>query len=204
MEKRNLGYFLLIIGIIFLIISMMTIWALTFDWDPSNGIYLLFSIPLLIFSTTTIASAIFLIYQDHLSGIVKGLILILDGLVPTFAPIYALFDTRIHPFSDIRGMVLIPLFLVGVFMIVYGIGWLVVDKFVSIKTRKKLNKILGSIAIGIGALNTVFFIIVLSYNPIYATDQPLLVTWLIVGGILILFGIILILKKVDNESIRKK
>ncbi len=118
MEKRNLGYFLLIIGIIFLIISMMTIWALTFDWDPSNGIYLLFSIPLLIFSTTTIASAIFLIYQDHLSGIVKGLILILDGLVPTFAPIYALFDARIHPFSDIRGMVLIPLFLVGVFIIV--------------------------------------------------------------------------------------
>lgn len=204
MEKRNLGYFLLIIGIIFLIISMMTIWALTFDWDPSNGIYLLFSIPLLIFSTSTIASAIFLIYQDHLSGIVKGLILILDGLVPTFAPIYALFDTRLHPFSDTRGMVLIPLFLVGLFMIVYGIGWLVVDKFVSIKTRKKLNKILGSIAIGIGALNTVFFIIVLSYNPIYATDQPLLVTWLIVGGILILFGIILILKKVDSESIRKK
>lgn len=183
---------------------MMTIWALTFDWDPSNGIYLLFSIPLLIFSTSTIASAIFLIYQDHLSGIVKGLILILDGLVPTFAPIYALFDTRLHPFSDTRGMVLIPLFLVGLFMIVYGIGWLVVDKFVSIKTRKKLNKILGSIAIGIGALNTVFFIIVLSYNPIYATDQPLLVTWLIVGGILILFGIILILKKVDSESIRKK
>ena len=204
MEKRNLGYFLLIIGIIFLIISMMTIWALTFDWDPSNGIYLLFSIPLLIFSTTTIASAIFLIYQDHLSGIVKGLILILDGLIPTFASIYALFDTRIHPFSDIRGMVLIPLFLVGVFMIVYGIGWLVVDKFVTIKTRKKLNKILGSIAIGIGALNTVFFVIVLSNNPIYATDQPLLVTWLIVGGILILFGIILILKKVDSESIRKK
>lgn len=200
MEKRNLGYFLLIFGIIFLIISIMTIWALTFDWYPSNGIYLLFSIPLLIFSTTTIASAIFLIYQDHLSGIVKGLILILDGLVPTFAPIYALFDTRIQPFSDIRGMVLIPLFLVGVFMIVYGIGWVVVDKFVTVKTRKKLNKILGSIAIGIGALNTVFFIIVLSYNPIYATDQPLLVTWLIVGGILILFGIILILKKVKSKK----
>lgn len=198
MEKRNLGYFLFIIGIIFLIISFMTIWALTINWVPSNGIYLLFTIPLLIFSTSTLISAIFLIYQDHLNNIIKGLILILDGLVPTFTPIYALFDPRLQPFSDIRGMVLIPLFLVGVFIIIYGIGWLVIDKYVTIKLRKKLNKILGSISIGIGILNSIFFIFVLNYDA----SQPLLVTWLLVGAILIIFGIILVFKKVDSAKIK--
>jgi len=198
LEKRNLGYFLFIIGFIFLIISFMTIWALTINWVPSNGIYLLFTIPLLIFSTSTLIAAIFLIYQDHLNNIIKGLILILDGLVPTFTPIYALFDPRLQPFSDIRGMVLIPLFLVGVFIIIYGIGWLVIDKYVTIKLRKKLNKILGSISIGIGTLNSIFFIFVLNYDA----SQPLLVTWLLVGAILIIFGIILVFKKVDSAKIK--
>jgi hypothetical protein len=198
LEKRNLGYFLFIIGFIFLIISFMTIWALTINWVPSNGIYLLFTIPLLIFSTSTLIAAIFLIYQDHLNNIIKGLILILDGLVPTFTPIYALFDPRLQPFSDIRGMVLIPLFLVGVFIIIYGIGWLVIDKYVTIKLRKKLNKILGSISIGIGILNSIFFIFVLNYDA----SQPLLVTWLLVGAILIIFGIILVFKKVDSAKIK--
>jgi hypothetical protein len=198
LEKRNLGYFLFIIGFIFLIISFMTIWALTINWVPSNGIYLLFTIPLLIFSTSTLIAAIFLIYQDHLNNIIKGLILILDGLVPTFTPIYALFDPRLQPFSDIRGMVLIPLFLVGVFIIIYGIGWLVLDKYVTIKLRKKLNKILGSISIGIGILNSIFFIFVLNYDA----SQPLLVTWLLVGAILIIFGIILVFKKVDSAKIK--
>ena len=200
MEKRNLGYFLLVIGIIFLIISLMTIWAWNFDWNPSNGLYLIFAIPLLIFSTTTLISAIFLIYQDHLNNIIKGLILILDGLVPTFTPIYALFDPRLQPFSDVRGMVLIPLFLVGVFIIIYGIGWLLVDKFVTIKLRKKLNKILGSISIRIGTLNSIFFIVVMNYDA----SQPLLVTWLLVGAILIVFGIILIFKKVESEKIQSR
>ncbi|MHA1671305.1 MAG: hypothetical protein ACTSV5_12125 [Promethearchaeota archaeon] len=200
MEKRNLGYFLLVIGIIFLIISLMTIWALTINWVPSNGIYLLFSIPLLIFSTTTLISAVFLISQDHLRNIIKGLILILDGLIPTFTPIYALFDPRLQPFSDIRGMVLIPLFFVGVFIIIYGIGWLVVDKYVTIKLRRKLNKILGSISIGIGALNSIFFILVINYDA----TQPLLVTWLFVGAILIIFGIILIFKKVESAKIQSR
>ena len=203
MEKRNLGYFLFVIGFIFLIISFMTIWALTINWVPSNGIYLLFTIPLLIFSTSTLISAVFLIYQDHLNNIIKGLILILDGLIPTFTPIYALFDPRLQPFSDIRGMVLIPLFLVGVFIIIYGIGWLVIDKYVTIKLRKKLNKILGSISIGIGTLNSIFFIVVMNYDA----SQPLLVTWLLVGAILIVFGIILVFKKVEStkiQSLRKK
>jgi len=197
LEKRNLGYFLLIIGIIFLIISLMTIWALTINWVPSNGIYLLFSIPLLIFSTTTLISAVFLIYQDHLNNIIKGLILVLDSIVPLFTAIYGLFDPRLHPFSDIRGMVLIPLFLVGVFLLIYGIGWLVVDN-VTTKLRKKMNKILGSISIGIGTLNSIFFIVVMNYDA----SQPLLVTWLLVGAILIVFGIILMTKKV--ESAKKK
>ena len=200
MEKRNLGYFLLVIGFIFLIISFMTIWALTTNWVPSNGIYLLFTIPLLIFSTSTLISAVFLIYQDHLNNIIKGLILILDGLVPTFTPIYALFDPRLQPFSDIRGMVLIPLFLVGVFIIIYGIGWLVIDKYVTIKLRKKLNKILGSISIGIGTLNSIFFIVVMNYDA----SQPLIVTWLLVGAILIVFGIILVFKKVESEKIQSR
>ena len=200
MEKRNLGYFLLVIGFIFLIISFMTIWALTINWVPSNGIYLLFTIPLLIFSTSTLISAVFLIYQDHLNNIIKGLILILDGLIPTFTPIYALFDPRLQPFSDIRGMVLIPLFLVGVFIIIYGIGWLVIDKYVTIKLRKKLNKILGSISIGIGTLNSIFFIVVMNYDA----SQPLLVTWLLVGAILIVFGIILIFKKVESAKIQSR
>ena len=178
----------------------MTIWALTINWVPSNGIYLLFTIPLLIFSTSTLISAVFLIYQDHLNNIIKGLILILDGLIPTFTPIYALFDPRLQPFSDIRGMVLIPLFLVGVFIIIYGIGWLVVDKYVTIKLRKRLNKILGSISIAIGALNSIFFIIVINYDA----SQPLLVTWLLVGAILIVFGIILVFKKVESEKIQSR
>jgi drug/metabolite transporter (DMT)-like permease len=119
-------------------------------------------------------------------------------LVPTLTPIYALFDPRLNPINDIRGMVLIPLFLVGIFIIIYGIGWLLVDKFASLRLRKRLNKILGSIAIVIGLLNTVFFIIVLNYR-----EHPLLMTWISVGGILIFFGIILIIKKVEKDTFQK-
>ncbi|MCJ7649682.1 MAG: hypothetical protein MUP85_13790, partial [Candidatus Lokiarchaeota archaeon] len=69
---------------------------------------------------------------------------------------------------------------------------------VTIKLRKKLNKILGSISIGIGTLNSIFFIVVMNYDA----SQPLLVTWLLVGAILIVFGIILIFKKVESAKIQ--
>jgi hypothetical protein len=36
----------------------------------------------------------------------------------------------------------------------------------------------------------------------YDASQPLLVTWLLVGAILIIFGIILVFKKVDSAKIK--
>ena len=54
MDKRSLGIFLAILGVIFLGISGITIWSMFFDYDVSKGVIILLSIPLIAFSSTTI------------------------------------------------------------------------------------------------------------------------------------------------------
>jgi hypothetical protein len=197
-EKKGLGLFMLLIGFIFLFISLMTFWTVSINWD---AIILIFNLPLLIFSISTIIFSIFLMYTAHLKQSLKGLILIIDGLVPIAASIYALADPGLHFISDVRAFITVPVLLVGAFVIIYGFFLLLGDKYVTIKLKRKLNKILGLIAIIIGALNTTFFVMVLIFNPSFMNQNTIsIITWFLAGGVLIVFGFHLIIKKIESRK----
>lgn len=197
-EKKGLGLFMFFIGIIFLIISLITFWTVSLSW---NALLLIFNLPLLIFSVSTITFAIFLMFTVHLKQSLKGLILIIDGLIPLASSIYALTDPALDFIHDVRVFITVPFLCVGIFVIIYGIFLLFGDKYVTIKLKKKLNIILGIIAILIGALNTVFFISILIISPSFMNISTLsLITWFLVGGILIVFGFNLIIKKVESKK----
>ena len=193
-EKKGLGLFTLVLGIIFLIIAIMTFWAIGLNWNPT---ILIFALPLLVFSISTITFSIFLMFTAHLNQRLKGLILIIDGLIPIISSVYALNDSRLQSISDVRVLVTVPVFLAGIFLLIYGAFLLVGEKLIIGQLKKKLNKILGLISVIIGVLNTSFFIMVLSINPELMNQNSIsLLTWFVVGGILIIFGFNLILKKI--------
>jgi len=193
-EKKGLGLFTLVLGIIFLIIAIMTFWAIGLNWNPT---ILIFALPLLVFSISTITFSIFLMFTAHLNQRLKGLILIIDGLIPIISSVYALNDSRLQSISDVRVLVTVPVFLAGIFLLIYGAFLLVGEKLIIGQLKKKLNKILGLISVIIGVLNTSFFIMVLSINPELMNQNSIsLLTWFVVGGILIIFGFDLIIKKV--------
>jgi hypothetical protein len=193
-EKKGLGLFTLVLGIIFLIIAIMTFWAVGLNWNPT---ILIFAPPLLVFSISTITFSIFLMFTAHLNQRLKGLILIIDGLIPIISSVYALNDSRLQSISDVRVLVTVPVFLAGIFLLIYGAFLLVGEKLIIGQLKKKLNKILGLISVIIGDLNTSFFIMVLSINPELMNQNSIsLLTWFVVGGILIIFGFDLIIKKV--------
>ena len=54
MEKKSLGIFLAVLGVIFLGISGITIWSMFFDYNVSKGLLIILSIPLMAFSFITI------------------------------------------------------------------------------------------------------------------------------------------------------
>ena len=193
-EKKGLGLFTLVLGIIFLIIAIMTFWAIGLNWNPT---ILIFALPLLVFSISTITFSIFLMFTAHLNQRLKGLILIIDGLIPIISSVYALNDSRLQSISDVRVLVTVPVSLAGIFLLIYGAFLLVGEKLIIGQLKKKLNKILGLISVIIGVLNTSFFIMVLSINPELMNQNSIsLLTWFVVGGILIIFGFDLIIKKV--------
>ncbi len=196
-EKKGLGLFMLVIGVIFLIFSMMTFWTVNFNWD---AYVLIFNLPLLIFSISTIIFSIFLMYTAHLKQGLKGIILIIDGLIPISASIYALADPGLHLISDVRVFVIVPVILVGIFLVVYGIFLLLADKYVTIKLKRKLNKILGLISVIVGILNIVFYIVVLILYPSINPNIMSIITWFVLGGVLIIFGFHLIIKKVESKK----
>jgi hypothetical protein len=204
MEKKNVGIFLTALGIIFLCISGITIWSMFFDYEVSNAILIILSIPLMVFSLTTIFLGIFWITQAKLSVKIKGFILIIDGIIPIISSIYAMTDSRLDAINELRILVLLPLTLVGIFVIIYGVFMIGADMYIDNENlKKRANQILGGIAIIIGVINIIAFTGLL----INAGEQPIILSffWLMIGVLLVYFGIHLLIKKIEkNKKYSKK
>jgi hypothetical protein len=204
MEKKHVGIFLTVLGIIFVGISGITIWSMFFDYQVSNAILIILSIPLMVFSLTTILLGIFWITQAKLNIKVKGFILIIDGIIPIISSIYAMTDSRLDAINELRILVLLPLTLVGIFVIIYGVFLIGADMFIeNEKLKKRANQILGGIAIIIGSINIIAFVGLL----IAAGEQPIILSffWLMIGVLLVYFGIHLVIKKIEkNKKYSKK
>jgi len=199
MDKKTVGIFLTVLGAIFLGISGITIWSMFFDYQVSNAILIILSIPLMVFSLTTVFFGFFLITQAKLSVRVKGLMLIIDGIIPVISSIYAMTDYRLDPINELRILVLLPLTLVSIFIIIYGVFLVGADMYIDRDTMKKrANQILGLIAIIIGAVNIFAFIGLI----LTAGEEPILLSffWLMIGVILVYFGIHLLIKKIEKNK----
>ena len=199
MEKKSLGLFLVVLGFIFLGIAVVTIWSMFFGFDATKGLYIILAIPLMVFSVTTIFFGFYLITRVNLGLKAKGLILLVDGLIPIVASAYAMLDPRLSVINDIRGLVLLPLTLVGIFIIIYSVFLLTAEAYIGeIKTRKRANKILGIISIAIGLANIVAYIVLISTSG----EQPVILSifWLLIGAISVYFGVHLFIKKVEEKQ----
>jgi len=199
MDKRSLGIFLAFLGVIFLGISGMTIWSMFFDYDVSKGVFIILSIPLMTFSFTTIFFGVYLITQSKLGIKVKGLILIIDGIIPIICSIYAMADSRLNAINELRILVLLPLTLAGIFIVIYGVFLVSADMYIdSDKTKKKSNQILGLISIVIGLVNIISLVVLITTTG----EQPIILSffWLLVGVILVYFGFHLIIKKIEDKK----
>ena len=169
----------------------------------SNIYYLIFSIPLIGFSIYTIFFGFYLILKEKLNQKVKGLIFIVDGTIPIIISIYILLDERFFDFAFIRNLVLFPLFLVGIFLMIYGFFLMFSERLIPKEsTKKRLSWILGSISMAIGFLIAIFFIIIVINFP----DQPIifLISLPLIGGTLVIFGIHLILQGLSKTISIKK
>jgi hypothetical protein len=203
MEKKGLGMFLAVLGVIFLGISGITIWSMFFDYDLSKGVLIILSIPLMVFSITTIFFGFYLITQTKLSVRVKGLILIIDGIIPVISSIYAVADVRLDAIGELRILVLLPLTLVGTFIIIYGVFLVTAEMYIdSEKLKKRAKLILGLISITIGFVNIISFIVLITTEG----EQPIILSffWLLIGIIMVYFGIHLMIKKIEDKKAKKK
>ncbi len=199
MEKKSLGIFLAVLGVIFLGISGITIWSMFFDYDVSKGLLIILSIPLMVFSFTTIFFGFYLITQTKLGVKAKGLILLIDGIIPVICSIYAMADARLDAINELRILVLLPLTLVGIFIIIYGVFLVSADMYLdNDKTKKKSNQILGIISVAIGIVNIISFVVLI----LTAGEQPIIFSffWLLIGVILVYFGVHLIIKKIEDKK----
>ena len=199
MEKKSLGIFLAVLGVIFLGISGITIWSMFFDYDVSKGLLIILSIPLMVFSFTTIFFGFYLITQTKLGVKAKGLILLIDGIIPVICSIYAMADARLDAINELRILVLLPLTLVGIFIIIYGVFLVSADMYLdNDKTKKKANQILGIISVAIGIVNIISFVVLI----LTAGEQPIILSffWLLIGVILVYFGVHLIIKKIEDKK----
>ena len=199
MEKKGLGVFLAVLGVIFLSISGITIWSMFFDYDVSKGVVIILAIPLMAFSFTTIFFGFYLITQTKLSVKVKGLILLIDGIIPVISSIYAMKDSRLDAINDTRILILLPLTLVGIFIIIYGVFLVSADMYIdNDKMKKRANKILGIISIAIGTVNIISFVVLI----VTEGEQPIILSffWLLIGVILAYFGVHLFVKKIEDKK----
>ena len=199
MDKRSIGIFLAVLGVIFLGISGITIWSMFFDYEISKGVIILLSIPLMAFSFTTIFFGFYLITREKLGIKVKGLILIIDGIIPIISSIYALADSRLDTINELRILVLLPLTLVGIFILIYGVFLVTADIYIdSDITKKRANQILGLISIAIGLVNIISFLVLITTSG----DQPIILSffWLLLGVIFVYFGVHLIIKKIEDKK----
>ena len=203
MDKRSLGIFLAVLGVIFLGISGITIWSMFFDYDISKGALIILAIPLMAFSFTTIFFGFYLITQNKLGVKVKGLILIIDGMIPIICSIYALADSRLDAINELRILVLLPLTLVGIFILIYGVFLVTADIYIdSDTTKKRANQILGLISIAIGLVNIISFVVLITTSG----EQPIILSffWLLLGVIFVYFGVHLIIKKIEPKKKKSK
>ncbi|MFW9770696.1 MAG: hypothetical protein ACFFFB_00030 [Candidatus Heimdallarchaeota archaeon] len=196
MESKGLGLFLSVLGVIFLVIALATIWSMFLTWELWKGIYVILAVPLMVFGVSTMFFGIYLIFGVRLVSKVKGLILIITGIVPILGTLITSLDLRLLPFNLLQNLVFIPLILIGIFLIIYGIflissDWIIHSK----KARKRANQGLGVISTSIGITNIVFFIMLV----INFTDHPYIfsIAWLALGIVLIIFGIHLTIKKIE-------
>jgi len=199
MEKKSLGIFLVVLGVIFLGISGITIWSMFFTYDVSKGVLIILSLPLMAFSFTTIFFGFYLITQTKLGVKTKGLILLIDGIIPIICSIYAMADSRLDEINELRILVLLPLTLVGIFIIIYGVFLVSADMYIdNDKTKKRANQILGIISIAIGIINIISFVVMI----LTAGEQPIILSffWLLIGVILVYFGVHLIIKKIEDKK----
>jgi hypothetical protein len=198
MESKGLGLFLIVLGGIFLGIALITIWSMFLTWEEWKGTYVILAIPLTVFGVSTIFFGVYLMFGERLGSKVKGLILIINGVVPILGSVFTNLDERLLPFDLVRFIVLLPLILIGIFLIIYGIFLISADWYIhNTKSRKRANQILGSISSTIGAVNIAFFTLLL----INQIEHPLFfsISWLVLGAILIIFGVHLIIKKLDEK-----
>jgi len=199
MDKRSIGIFLAVLGVIFLGISGITIWSMFFDYDVSKGVIILLSIPLIAFSSTTIFFGFYLITRAKLGVKTKGLILLIDGIIPIICSIYAMADSRLDAINELRIIVLLPLTLVGIFILIYGVFLVTADIYIdSNTTKKRANQILGLISIAIGIFNIISFLVLIETSG----EQPIILSffWLLLGVIFVYFGVHLIIKKIEVKK----
>ena len=199
MDKRNLGIFLTVLGVVFLGISGITIWSMFFDYDVSKGVLIILAIPLMAFSFTTIFFGFYLITRAKLGVKTKGLILLIDGMIPITCSIYALADSRLDAINELRFLVLLPLTLVGIFILIYGVFLVTAEMYIdSDTTKKRANQILGLISIAIGLFNIISFVALITTSG----EQPIILSffWLLLGVIFVYFGFHLIIKKIEDKK----
>ncbi len=199
MENKGLGIFLAVLGVIFLGISGITIWSMFFTYDASKGVIIILSIPLMAFSATTTFFGIYLITQGKLGIKARGLILLIDGIIPVISSIYAMADARLDAINELRILVLLPLTLVGIFIIIYGVFLVSADMYIDdIKLKKRANQILGTISVVIGIVNIIAFVVLIGT----AGEQPIILSffWLSIGAVLVYFGVHLFIKKVEKKK----
>ena len=200
MESKGLGLFLILLGGIIFAIALITIWSMFVTWISISGVYIILSIPFLVFSSATIFFGLYLYFGPRMKIKVKGIILIIVGIIPIISALLAFFDPRLSEVTLMRFYVLFPLALVGVYLIIYGCFLLFAENRIHrIKTKKITTRILGLIGALIGIVNIVFFILLLIAFP----ENPWVLSlfWLAIGIILSLFGANLLIKKVSITQV---
>ena len=202
MDRKSLGPFLIILGFVFLVISVITIWSMFFELTTDKAVYIVLSIPLLVFSFFTIFFGFYSVFERRLGTKSKALLLLIDGLIPIIAAIVTILDTRLVDIHHIRLLILFPLTLVGIFIIAYGIFLLLTEYYLKDLKRKKIyKKILGLVSIGIGIVNIIAYLFLIQIAVEYSLVLSFF--WVIIGGLLIYFGLHLIFKKVEKKRISK-
>lgn len=167
------------------------------SFNISNALLIVLSIPLFIFSISSITLAIILISQESVNVILKGLLLIFNGIISILAAVYTILDFRLAGLGIINIIVLVPMVLVGLFFMIDGLVLIANERYLKgARSKKKSSQILGISSIVIGIINITAFVFLLGMDP----NQPFILTafWVLLSIILIFFGFKLILKKVER------
>ena len=135
-----------------------------------------------LFSFTTIFYGFYSANQVKLSAENKGIVLIIEGIIPVIFSIYAFADSRILNnqlnersivINNIKLLTFLPLILGGILIIIYGLSLVNADmEQDSVKLKKQTSQLLRKISIAIHYVNIIFFILLsiiiiafLSYGP---------------------------------------